>query len=439
MLTMIFMTSFYRIKRNNYHKGIKSGILNLILPLFISLVAGTLSCTKDPVKIGIGLLPDEDFVNVYSTDTVGVKAYTMFDEMSVSSDSTVMVAGEIYDKYFGTTHCDFVTQLRLMSEWQYPDYTIDSVYLEFLPSQVSGDTAAVHYIRLYETGTELMDGADYLSVQNPDTIHFLGEYPMPVLKADSTYYVKLDNAVGEYLFRDTTMFKPPTDFYQSYFKGLYFGIRSETNPVMISMNTINESFGIVVYYHDPDDISYAYYFWATERAVNYNRYLHDFSTADPEKMIRHINDFVTDTAVFQQSYNGVFTRLDLPSLEDFRGVENIAVNKARLYVPVLLDGDTYIEKNLPAIIFLRYRNSENKVYAIPDLLHSSSFMGGTYSTEKDCYIFNIASFVQQYIEGKIETPSVEMFYPASVTQNAIFKANSNNPTIRFDFAYTIYK
>lgn len=435
---MTFMTNFYRIKRNNDGKSVRSGIINLLLLLLILIITVLTSCTKDPVKIGIGLLPDQDFVSLFTTDTIDVKAYTMFDEESVSADSTVMIAGEIHDDYFGTTHCDFVTQLRLMSAWNYPQYTVDSVFLNFKPSEVTGDTAAVHYIRLYETGTELKDGTDYLSTQNPDTTFFLGEYRMPVLKADSSYSVRLNNSVGLYLFRDTTMFKPPTDFYKTYFKGLYFGIRSVTKPVMITMNASDEDFGIVVYYHDASNAKFSYYFWATERAVNYNRFLHDFSTADPDKMLRHVNDMVADTAVFQQSYNGVFARLDLPSLKSFRDVQNIAVNRARLYVPVHLDGNSYTEKKLPIRIYLRYRDSENKVYAIPDLTHDVTFMDGTYYLDKDYYIFNIASFVQQYLEGKIENPSVEMFYPASVTQNAIFKANGNNPTIRFDFAYTVY-
>ena len=435
---MIFMTNSYRIKGSNCANRLRSGITQLILPLFILLAAGFSSCTRNPVKIGINLLPDEDFVSVYSTDTVGVRAYTMYDEMSVSADSTVMIAGDIYDNYFGTTHCDFVTQLRLMSAWVYGEFTVDSVYFQFSPTKVSGDTTGVHYIRLYETGTELKDDTDYLSVQDPDTIHFLGQYRMPVLKADSSYSIKLDLSVGQYLFRDTTMFMPPADFYKNFFRGLYFGIRSEANPVMISMNTADESFGIIVYYHDKDNITHSYYFWATERAVNYNRFIHDFTTADPDKMIRHINDFYRDTAVFQQSYNGVFTRLDLPSLADFKNINHLAVNRARLYVPVHLDGNKYLEKNLPSKIYLRYRNSENKVYAIPDLVHDVSFMDGSYYTSKDYYIFNITTFVQKYLEGEIESPSVEMFYPASVTQNAIFKANGNNPTIRFDFAYTIY-
>jgi hypothetical protein len=435
---MIFMTtSCWNAPNSKYH-GLAAGLLNTILPLFALLSVIFSSCTKDPVNIGIDLLPDDDFIEIHSTDTISVRAYTMYDESSLSSDSTRMIAGGIYDEYFGTTHCDFVTQLRLMTAWPHYSFEIDSVILYFTPDEVAGDTAATHYIQLWETGTELTDTTDFYSSQDPDTITFLGEYLMPVLKADSTYAVKLDNSVGEYLLRDTTQFLPASNFYKNFFRGLYFGIRSDDNPVLITMYSARENFGIIIFYHDETDVGYSYSFVATERAVNYNRFTHDRSTAAPDKEILHINDFVTDTAVYLQAYHGVYTLLDLPSLESFRGMERFAVNKARIYAPVHLDGETYQESNMPGQIYLRYRNSEGKEFLVPDLVHSLSFMDGTYHTVDDRYVFNITTFVQNYLEGKIDTPSVELFLPLTAQQNVIFKANGNEPTITFDFAYTIY-
>jgi hypothetical protein len=438
MLTMIFMTSFYRTKRNNDRHGLTTGFPKAILLVFTLLTVIFSSCTQDPTKIGIGILPDEDFVNIYATDTIGVKTYTMYDEQSISADSTRMFAGGIYDEYFGTTHCDFVTQLRLIAPWPHQDFEIDSVLLQFVLSDVSGDTTAVHHIRLYETGTLLTDTTDYYSGQDPDTIKFLGEYPMPVLVEDSTYSVRLPNSVAEYLLRDTTKFLPATEFYTTFFKGLYFGIRSETNPVLITMAAEGSPLAITVFYHNPSNVSYSYSFVATNRAVNYNRFTHDFTTAAPDKQIKHINDLVPDTATYLQAFKGVYTRLDLPSLSSFRGTARIAVNKARLYVPVHIDAVDFPEKDLPTRIYLRYRDSKGHEVAVPDLIHDVGFLDGTYYNDKDYYIFNITSFVQLYLEGVVANPSVEMYYPLASDSNVIFKANSNDPTVKFEFVYTIY-
>ncbi|MEZ4996622.1 MAG: DUF4270 family protein [Bacteroidales bacterium] len=413
----------------------------IILPLIALLIPALFSCSKDPVRIGLDLLPDSDFIEVWSTDTVGIRAYTMYNEESLSSDSTRMIAGSLYDSYFGTTNCDFVTQLRVMSPWPARAFTVDSVKLTFVPSKVSGDTTAVHYMRICETGTLLTDTTDYYSAQDPDTINFLGQYLLPKLVANTAVAIKLDNWVGDYLMRDTTQFYPASDFYKEFFKGLWFGIKSETSPIMVEMDASVtasiEPLAITVFYHS-DTLSYNYSFVATHRAVNYNRFTHDRTTAEPDKQIIHVNDMVTDTAVYLQTYQGVYVKLDMPSLEPFRNVDNLAVNKARIIAPVHLDGETYKESNMPPRIYVRYRNSEGRELPIPDLLHDVSFMDGTYYSEKDSYLFNITTFVQKYLDGEIEEPSVEFFLPLTATQNVIFKANSNEPAFKLEFAYTVY-
>ena len=435
---MTFMTKFCFRKKDNNRNAVTAGLSKQILPLLLALTMITGSCSNDPSKIGIGLLPDSDFMAMYSTDTIGVEAYTMYDDSSITANDPTMVAGRISDSYFGNTNCDFVTQLRIISAWPQQTFFVDSVSLYFNASSVTGDTTGMHFIRLYETGTLLQDSVDYYSTQDPDTIKFLGDYLLPPLKADTSYRVPLAKWVGEYLFRDTSKFYPPTDFYKDFFKGLYVGIRSVADPILITMNTADNPVMLTVSYHDTGNVARTYSFLATDRAVNFNRFLHDHSAADPDKQIVHINDMFRDTAVYFQIYDGVYPRLDLPSLESFRNIPRLAVNKARLFIPVHLDGENYVEKNLPSQIYLRYRNRAGKLVALPDLVHDLSFMDGTYYTKDDNYVFNITSFVQQYIDGEIEDPSLEMYYPSSVDKNVIFQVNGNNPTIRFEFAYTVY-
>lgn len=442
MHTMTFMTnSFWNLQ--NKKPGItRKGAPSTILTLSALLTAALLSCSQDPVKIGIDLLPDSDFIDIGSTDTVSIKAYTMYDELSVSSDNTTMIIGSINDEYFGNTYCDFVTQLRLVGKWPAKPYVIDSVLLTMLPSGVSGDdSTSVHRIRLCETGTRLTDPDEYYSGQDPDTIRFLGEYFLPKMKAGESFRVKLDNSVGEYLLRDTTKLSAGVPFYEDYFKGLYCMMKSSPNPVLVVMDASQgatiDPLGITIFYKS-DTLRYTYSFVATPRAVNYNRFTHDRSKGDPAKQILHVNDLVADTAAYLQSYHGVYVKLDMPTLEPFRDVANLAVNKARIIAPVILDGETLVDKNMPQRVYVRYRDADGKARVIPDYMHDISFMDGTYYSDNDYYLFNITTFVQKYLNGEIEEPSVELFLPLTVTRNAIFRANANEPAFKLEFAYTIY-
>ncbi len=435
------MTSSFSKPSDKNHGTRPAGRLLKIFPAIILLTTLLMACTEDPTRIGLTLLPGSDFVELKSTDTITVRAYTMYNDQSLTTDSTRMLAGTIHDDYFGTTHCDFVTQLRLMSPWTSKSFVVDSVLLTFLPAKITGDTSTVQYLRLYETGTLLTDSTDFFSAQDPDTIKFLGEYRLPDMKAGAMTTIKLQRWVGEYLLRDTAMFRPPAKFYNEFFKGLYFGIRSEDEPILIELNASRtatiDPLALTVFYRS-DTLRYNYSFVATHRAVNYNRFTHDRSTADPDKQIKHVNDMVPDTAVFMQSYQGVYVKLDFPSLRDFRNVQNLSVNKARIIAPVLTDGDLYVAKNMPAQVYARYRRSDGREVLVPDILIDVSFMDGTYKSEENCYVFNITSFVQRYLAGKIDEPSVELFLPLSAARNVIFRANSNNPTFKLEFAYTIF-
>jgi len=442
MYTMTFMRNSFWNLQNKRPGNTRKGAPSIILILSALLTAVLLSCSQDPVKIGIGLLPDSDFVEIGSTDTIGIRAYTMYDELSVSNDSTVMIIGSINDDYFGDTYCDFVTQLRLMSKWPAKPFVIDSVMLIMLPSAVSGDdSTSTHRICLYETGTRLSDGDEFYSGQDPDTIRFLGEYDLPRMKVGELLRVKLDNSVGEHLLRDTTKLSAGVPFYEEYFKGLYCMMKSSPNRVMLEMNASTDvrtdPLGITIYYKS-DTLRYTFSFVATPRAVNYNRFTHDRTKGDPDKQIIHVNDLVADTAVYLQSYNGVYVKLEMPTLEPFRDIANLSVNKARIIAPVILDGKTMIDNNMPQRVYVRYRDADGKAWYIPDFIHSINFMDGTYYSDKDHYLFNITTFVQEYLNGEIEEPSVELFLPLGGARNAIFSANANEPAFKLEFAYTIY-
>jgi hypothetical protein len=181
---------------------------------------------------------------------------------------------------------------------------------------------------------------------------------------------------------------------------------------------------------------------ATNKNAAYNRFRHNFNTADPDKKIQHINDGYKDTLSYLQYLNGVYTKVLLPGLATLKSdpaMKNIAVNKAKLTIPVQLDGSLYKASTIPPSLILRYRSKSGVKYVVPDynVDEFHAFFNGGLDTVANVYNFNIPAFVQGYLEdatGQVE-PELEVFQGAG-TKNVILKANNSKTPVKFQFTYT---
>jgi len=85
---------------------------------------------------------------------------------------------------------------------------------------------------------------------------------------------------------------------------------------------------------------------------------------------------------------------------------------------------------------MKYSVADTIKYIIPDYQVNPSFFDGTFSTSKKTFSFNIASFVQEYLEGRIAQPVLEMYYPEGEYKNVLLKVNGGKPNVKFQFTYT---
>jgi hypothetical protein len=463
MPIMIFMTRYYHSSRlpgriiSVSHKLIHTFPLTLIL-LIAFLVS---SCEEGPTQIGKGILPEGDFVTIKGTDTLSVRSYTMYDDSIRTDNPAIAYLGHIYDPYFGTTSAEFVTQLRLLPEWDDLPFTIDSVKLILhLLSAKGGGSDENNFLTLSEISQQIYtDSAYYSNKQVPLTGYEVNNIRLPVLRTDTINDIAIPLPVefGNYLTRDTSQLfhsnsKP--DF-RSFFKGLYFRLSSGSDPLMVSLylaqpdaNSSDHSGSqnyIVLFMHDDADVQKEFYFVldAVNKNAAYSRYIHNFSTASPGNRITHINDNYMDTLAYLQYLNGVYTRISLPGLESLKNdpsfMQNIGVNKARLIFPIYFDGNIYKPSTIPSQLLLRYKTTSGSKYIVPDYNIDTyhSFYDGTPDTVANVYNFNIATFVQGYLEdatGNVK-PELELFQ-VSGTSNVILKANKSKTPSKFEFTYT---
>ena len=413
------------------------------------------SC-EDPAGLsGRKLLPGSDFVTI-SSSLLSVKSYTMYGDSIASGQPSVSYLGKIYDPYFGTTTCEFVSQLRLSSAWDEGKFYVDSVKLYLQLLTVAGDTIDKHYLRMSEIADVIYTDSTYYSSQTvPLTGYSIPDVELPVLKADTINYLKLDidTAFGSYLLRNPDMLfhRSDTADFRTYFRGLHFQLISPDDPLFLSLSVAAPSSSyqnyFEVYGHDIYSNSKVMTFLLDALTTNasFNLYRHDHTTAEAGKKIEHINDLLyLDTMSYAQSFNGLYTKLVLTKLDSIKSapeMQRISVNKARLKIPVVYDNDIYRRSTIPSTLYLRYRTTTGARYYVPET--GTAFYNGTADTTAtlntdDVYNLNIATFIQGYLDDKTNTilPELELFLLPTARSNLIIRANGSYKPIKFEFVYT---
>jgi|WetSurSiteA1Bulk_404760.scaffolds.fasta_scaffold25240_2 hypothetical protein len=413
------------------------------------------SCEDPPSLSGVELLPDSDFVTIKG-DLLPVKSYTIYRDSIASNQPSVSYLGSIYDPYFGTTTCEFVSQLRLGAVWEEDNFTVDSVKLFLQLLNVSGDTASKHYLRMSEIADVIYTTSTYYSSRAvAHTGYSVPDIELPALNADTVNNLEMhvDTTFGSYLMRNQSMLfhSSDTDDFRTFFRGLHFQLISPGDPIFISLSVASPSTSYHNYFevsgHDAFGSSVVMTFLldAVTTNASFNLYKHDYSTGEAGKKIEHINDLShIDTLSYAQTFNGLRTKLLLSNLDSIKKapeMKGISVNKARLKLPVFYDNDLYKRSTLPATLYLQYITTTGRRYYVPET--GTYFYGGSADTTAtlevdDVYNLNIASFIQNYLDDTADTilPELELFILPTAGHNVILKANHSSRPVNFEFTYT---
>lgn len=414
-----------------------------ILALAVLLSVGLFSCEEDPANIGRDILPGSDFDSIVGVDTIGTEMYTLYSDSASSMNPANSFLGTSLDPYFGVTSSDFVSQLWLASRWNADGLRIDSAMLTLQVTEVVGDMSNPGVLNIYEIDEKLSSDSTYQISRDVPVAGLLASLQLPSLPSgeiDTVLTLDLPLSMAEYILRDTAALylRSDTSDFRDYFKGLYFEYPQSDNYHMLELNVKGSGSNIYVYYTNTDTLDRQFALTMNEKCVIYNRYSHDFEQADPDKMIKYINEPVRDTLAYAQSKYGVFTSLALPGLEGLRDRMPIAVNKARLYLPAYINTDDYSETMIPDNLLVRYDSAGVK-RILTDYLINPAFLDGTYDKVDNQFVVNIASFVQQYLDGDIIDPVIEIYLPEQSNKNLIIKANRDDDTgPRFELTYTVY-
>ena len=391
------------------------------------------NCTE-PNNIGLEVQPQDDLINVASTDTVTILSYvTTVDSLPISTNSgnlpIALMVGSLADNVFGLSNAKSYTQLRLSSSgFTYGNNAIlDSVVLSLAYGNYYGDTTDIQTIRILRLEDDLMEDTVYYTNHvftegmsmgvlttnfNPtDSIVINGDTLAPHLR------IKLEDWVGDELIDFSRTVDRTNDELLAVFKGICIttdDAMGMNDGSIFSFNPTSALTKLTVYYHTLPDSTFEYEYVVDGNTIRTNVFEHDYTNTP-------INAQFTDSTLGQQvtyvqAMSGVKTKLSFPYLSELNKLGNIAINQAELIIPVQSGTFDDLEPNNGIILLAADSLGEEK--SIIDLFDTQIAYGGFYDADKEEYKINFTRHVQRMLTGK--EGNFGMFL---VANNAVLTAN----------------
>jgi hypothetical protein len=399
--------------------------LNSILTkLPATLLAGVLlllalfSCKKDPYEIGIALLPPTDTLNVRSTDTCTVEAFSMVQDSMRTDKSTSLIMGSMLDPVFGKITSSVYAQPRLQTEGvdfgTHP--VLDSLVLMMFYNGYYGDTLTRQNLKVYEIFEDFVYDSVFFSNNS------LGTYP--TLLANKDYIPNITDSVsvggekvaahlrvnlsnltqylGNKILQTPASTLASNSTFIKFMKGLYL----QSTPVsgkgaIMNYSIANGISKLVVYYHngdDPADDSLHYDLPINESSARFEHVDHsgylDASQDLKQQIINH-DSAQGSKQLFLQGMAGVKIKLKFPYMKNFGMGKVVAINEALLELKNMETDTTYAPP--PSLVMIR-QDSVGRIGYLVDENEGSGYFGGTYSKSARSYQFRITQHMQKVIQ-----------------------------------------
>jgi len=418
-----------------------SFMLRLSLYFLLLAVSSLLVRCTDPTVIG-GELLDGNQLPVVFSDSLPVQLTTQLGDTSQVASFQVsagsFAVGCLQDPLLGTSRASVGFELlERDSSIQLDGLTIDSVVL-VLPLDTSaqvGDPTALVSLRVLqaEAGTITLlepltseplvsTGVEYgtyaaVPPRNETTENFFGANETTVdtvapqirIPLNQNFIDDIRPALDQGIASDTT-----TAIKDSLFAELFAGLIIEASdcsanfPAVSVIDANSSRFGVRIYYNRDDSLGqYSLSFFRNGTTTFKFRpfYQHEYASTFASSLLTGAAD--SDSISVVQSLDGLITKVSFPDLAPLNGV---AINFARLQIPIIRDGFAQpLDRLVPA-----RRNSVGDL--VPIGASSATFdapfaaieggaleriaaPAGSTRDSIDVYNFNLTSYFQAIAEG----------------------------------------
>jgi hypothetical protein len=425
------------------------GLLTLLISLFI------LNACKNPTGIGLDVSPDEEVQG--KSMTLPVIGQTERDAASRSVDFGQTVFGYFKDPAFGLTRADLSMEIGVPSSFPhiFIDAIMDSAIL-VLPYGLDyyGDTSRTEPIRLlvrqlnepfaYNTSTSKV-----WAVKD----QVLGSVTIPRYGYRDSVYVNRHINGKDTVVRDLPQLRIPlnAEFFKTLFavdsasiasfqayrnhtKGLYLSVDTTDTPSvggLVTFRAINSRSGIDLVYRQHNGLTgedakvetYRTYFPINPESQS-SIFGLGLASAVHTEYLPHIAEVLDspekgEERIYLQGAAGLRGKLTLSALDSIKA-QNLAISKAELILP--LDdqalGTVFSSPSQRITLYREDVAGQRQLVPDGDTRISSSGVqidarnlgiqgfGGFFDSVRKRYVFNLTSYVQDVLLGKIKNTTV---------------------------------
>ncbi|PIE85926.1 MAG: hypothetical protein CSA05_03345 [Bacteroidia bacterium] len=429
--------------------------ISLLIFLFAGVLFALQSC-KDEDKFGAELLPAEDIVNSYFTDTISIKGYTVSDEQLRTDNFTNILLGGYTDPVFGKTKAEFTSQVRTSGvKIRIDERTFaDSMTIELVLDTVRHKNAkyygkigkpmniSVHRVREdikmmkdnkivpYYSNTSFQYDEVPLSsyCYTPSIRDSIVSLPLPIDFAQELLaFAKISK---QYFVNNDTL--------NTIWKGLAFRVDDNSTEGAI-MTFVKNKTKIRLYYHN-DTTHGAFNFYINDNSGRAASFTHDFSGTPLEQQIQQ--PISSDSVMYIQALGGVKAKLNFPFLQNLKQKnKKIVINKAQLTVNVAND-NTRARFELPSELTLVYMNDEEYYldeYTFTDSRLRTHHYSEKYNEPNNYYQFDIPVYIQKLLDGELEDKGLYIIprYRVAQANRLIINNWQHKSGISLALTYTI--
>lgn len=403
------------------------------------------TCKKENNALGLEIQPPGDKLNVFSTDTTSVFAYSQIVDSVRTDETSVSLLGSILDPIFGKSTASFFTQLRLsqsaVSFGTNP--VLDSLILSLKYKGYYGDTNAVMTVRVFELAEQIQLDSQYYAQQSvaiKETLlgqkTFTPDFTNDVILGEDTLAPHLRVNLGTLTSElANKLFNAPADSmannnsFLNYFYGLYVTAEpANSDGIIIYLDLLSSLSEMTLYYHNDTEDSLSFEYLINSNCARFGNYSHDYSLGSPAFKTQAIDKDTTlgKSICYVQALGGVKTFVRFPSIKNYYSNGKIAVNEARLFLSCY-ESDPGLE--VASTLVLVKRKAEGGYTITNDQLDGADYFGGYYDKDNHGYWFRITSTIQELMRSSDPDYGLEIYVSGGAVNAQRVLLNGTSPQL----------